>query len=379
MTSRILRHFCLAIASACFAASAAHADIAAFNAAVTKGDYKAAAAEAASTWPTLDKTRADIRVIAGEFGFMSYIAGDYASARKFSDFATTAVDGAPANPQHLVLLRLSEMKLDPSDATRAKLAAAVTERVNDPSADTISFLASDALVKRDFSLARWQDVQESAALGIKLTSAAGADYALENRQYQLFDIVAEFMIWHDVKSWDRLRALDDLIKADIRDAATDEAARRFVPLDHMVSAWFETVDVSIRGQDVNMRPRDAALKAVAEARKTLRQSDRFRALFDVHLDLDSCQRVSIESTRVQYPYSAAFRKLIGAVILHVDIDENGAVSNPQILAAVPSKPFGDAILENITRMRYRPGKKWSENCSLAEKGHVIIYRFQVPG
>ena len=58
-----------AFALALLAAAPATADIKAFNAKVLARDYKGAAAEAAATWPTLDKSCKDIAIIANEFGF----------------------------------------------------------------------------------------------------------------------------------------------------------------------------------------------------------------------------------------------------------------------------------------------------------------------
>ena len=51
------------------------------------GDFKKAAVEAVSTWPTLDKSRKDIAMIAREFGFVSYVVKDYAAAKTFAEFA----------------------------------------------------------------------------------------------------------------------------------------------------------------------------------------------------------------------------------------------------------------------------------------------------
>ena len=66
----------------------AMADIKAFNAAVKAGNYKQAAVEAKSVWATWDRQDRDTAVMAREFGFVSYVAGDFAAAR---DFAQTIV------------------------------------------------------------------------------------------------------------------------------------------------------------------------------------------------------------------------------------------------------------------------------------------------
>ena len=77
------------LAVAAFGVSMAHADIAAFNNRDEAGDFKAASSEAAATWPTLDKNRDDIEVIAREFGFAAYMAGDYPAALNLAEFAAT--------------------------------------------------------------------------------------------------------------------------------------------------------------------------------------------------------------------------------------------------------------------------------------------------
>lgn len=87
-------------------AGPARADIKSFNAAMQKGDYKAAAAEAASTWPTLNKSRDDLAIIAREVGFAAYLAGDFAAAKTYGE---AAVAGSNALGEEPILRAGSEV------------------------------------------------------------------------------------------------------------------------------------------------------------------------------------------------------------------------------------------------------------------------------
>src|SRR6185503_11214122 len=82
---RAVRYFAIAASLALFAFPA-FADMKAFNAAVKAGDYKTAAAEAKATWPTWNKSDPDTATVAREFGFVSYVAGDFAAAREYGAF-----------------------------------------------------------------------------------------------------------------------------------------------------------------------------------------------------------------------------------------------------------------------------------------------------
>src|SRR5262245_45006028 len=189
----------LALVGACVAALIAlpaFADIKAFNAAVTAGDYKKAAEEASATWPTLDKSRDDIALIAREFGFVAYVAKDYAAAKSFAEFsvAKSAEGAAEIRSQSSVLVRLSEHKLKPSSATRTALFTSLQERAALTGYDNISFAATDALVAHDLDKGRWKDASASTDLAVKLARAGGPSYSVELRRYELYGGVADYMV-----------------------------------------------------------------------------------------------------------------------------------------------------------------------------------------
>src|SRR4029077_4732879 len=114
------------LALACFGfAPPSFADMKAYNAAVKAGDYKAAAEEAKSVWPSWDKSQPETATVAREFGFAALIAGDNSSARDFGRFLTEKGASLPTpDDQPLVsavLFRSADYKITHQPAALAPL------------------------------------------------------------------------------------------------------------------------------------------------------------------------------------------------------------------------------------------------------------------
>jgi hypothetical protein len=369
--------FVRAVAGACVAALIAlpaSADIKSFNAAVGAGDFKKAAAEAAATWPTLDKSRTDIALIAREFGFVAYLAKDYAAAKTYAEFAAgQKVEGAEAaEAQTLanVLLRAAEFRLSPSEAARDALYGALEARAGLPSFDNISFAATEAVVGYDLEKGRWRDAIASADLSAKLAGAAGRGYLLERRRYELYGAVANYRVNDTRASYQKFVDLSHAMTEELLAAPSDAAAERMLPLYWDIHSWRGAVysHLKSRGRSI---PDD-------DYRKGEQPPERLKKLTDSHDDDEACQRVFDWRAKPDYPKSALYEGFVGAVILRVDIGEDGKASNPVVLAAMPEKHFSDAVLKHVGQMKWVPGKVWDKSkCSLAEKGHVITFYFQL--
>ena len=145
-----LRGVSLALAAAILLSAPASADIKSFNAAMQAGNFKLAASEAASTWPTLDEARDDLAIIAREFGFAAYMSGDFAAARTFATEALKESGDTPlvaaSRVQSAVLLRAAEHRSGATDQTRDALVQALQARATLPGLDGISFIAAQAAV-----------------------------------------------------------------------------------------------------------------------------------------------------------------------------------------------------------------------------------------
>lgn len=372
----------LALAGACLAAALialpAFGDIKSFNAAVTARDFNKAAAEAASTWPTLDKSREDIATIAREFGFVSYVAKDYEAAKTYAEFATAkmAEGAAPAElkSQTFVLLRLSELKLKPSPATRDALYGSLDARAALADYDNISFAATDALVAYDLDKGRWKDAAAAIDLAVKLSSAGGPGYSVERRRYELFGGVADYMVSKKPQVLEQFSQLRISLLNDISAAPSDAAAQKFVPLLWEVSAWRETLDAHLISRGIRNHTKGEGYEFDKSEHPDT--NGRLRRRLGGS-GSEGCQKKFDQKEKPSYPPSALYQGFVGSVIVRVDVDAEGKTSNPEILAAVPEKYFGDAVLKSVKDMRYLPGEIWGPSCSLAETGRVIAIKFQI--
>jgi TonB family protein len=362
-----------AIGLAVFLTLPAAADIKAFNEKVSARDFKAAAAEAAATWPTLDKTRKDIAIIAREFGFAAYMAGDYVAARTFAEFAVAnEPEGPDAQAQRATaaaLVMLAAYKQKPAQATRNELFSAMSARVTMPGFDIISFLGVDALVAYDLEKGNWQDAQASSTLAEQLTLAGGLAYKLNNRKFQLYNAVADYMVTKDKPVYDRLDALSETMRDDIDAAATEEEAAKFADFYWSVHAWKQAIGTHLVGR--------FKMKWPDKDDEEEGHSERVARLLDGRTDSKTCKLRIDMKKKPSYPASALYGGMIGVVILQVDIDGQGMASNAEVLTAVPEKYFGDAVLKSVKDIRYVPGEPWNTSCSLATKARVITFSFAI--
>lgn len=381
----------MAIAGVCLIAALialpAFADIKSFNAAVTAGDYRTAAAEAAATWPTLDKSREDIAVIAREFGFVSYVAKEYAAAKTFAEFAAAQnVEGdgaAEAKALGTLLLRAAEYRLKPSDAARDALFGALEARAALPSFDNISFAATEAVLGHDLDKGRWRNAAASAELATRLASAGGAYYAHERRKYELYRHVADYRVRERAETYDALTELLEAICAQAAAIPSDQAAQRFVELFWEVWAWRSALSAHLTSRGVREHTRKQAQRAADEKARWERlgaDEQLSRRLGRQPAGSDpACQKMFDPRRKPDFPSSALFRGFVGSVVLRADLDESGKLHNPEILAAVPEKFFGGAVLEASDDMRYVPGKVWdAASCTMAEDDRIVTFEFIIP-
>jgi TonB family protein len=390
-TSGFLR--LLPISGACLAAALlalpAFGDIKSFNAAVTAGDYGKAAAEASSTWPTLDKSRSDIALIAREFGFISYVAKDYTAARTYAEFAVSktaaGADAAEAKTISNILLQAAEHRLKPSEATRDTLFGALEARASLPNFDNISFAATEAVVDYDIEKGRWRDALASSELAMKLTTAGGPYYAYERHKYKLYSVIADYRVNEKARAYDQLSSLLEAVWSDAAATKTDKTADRFVELFWEVSAWRGTLSAHLtserdreftRGEEQRQAADKERWRGFGKDERLMRLIGRQPA----ESDSEACKKTFDARTKPDYPASAAFQGFVGSVVLRADIAEDGKLLNPKILAAVPEKYFGAAVLKEVDSMRYKPGKDWdSSACKMAETSRVITFQFQIGG
>ncbi len=370
-TVGVLRGLVMA-AGICLLAAPSLADIKSFNAAVQANDYKRATAEAAATWPTLNKSRKDIAIIAREFAFAAYKGGDSAAAKTYAE-AAIAAGQAEAEDLRLaseILLLLAEHTLAPSESTRDKVYVALEKRAALPDMDMIAYDAAEEIVFFDFARTDWKDAAGSSALGAKLAAKGGELLAPQRHRFDLNAAVASFMNRRTQQPYDDLQALTLRIVADVDAAPDDAAAKRFEDVYWDVSAW----SVAIQSL-LTMEKRFTANAGTSSFLLGASAGDRAARLLNLRVDDPACVPTRKAQDLPDYPDMAVFSGIAGAVIVQFDTDEQGAILNPRILAAAPSKIFGDAVLRHMRQARYEPGAKWGPGCSLARQARTATYSF----
>ncbi len=80
---------------------------------------------------------------------------------------------------------------------------------------------------------------------------------------------------------------------------------------------------------------------------------------------------------VAYPAGALDNGVAGAVIVKVDVEASFAVNNNRILAAVPQRYFGDAVMGAADSLKFTKSADAPADCALAQKDEVFTYIFQI--
>ncbi len=368
--ARLFGRLAVAAAAICMALPA-FADIKSFNAAMHTKDYRKAAAEAATTWPTLDKGRADLPIIANEFGFASLMATDYEAARTY---ATAALAGNGDDAFRIgaeLLLRLSEFKLTQSGATRDKLQTALEASATLPGIDLVSYIGVNALVTYDVESDSWRAARVSAALGEDLTSRGKSKPSVENLTFGLIRASSTYAINRDMASYKDLGSLNGKVLAAIASADSDEEAAKLGPVFWQLRAWQESARAQLRSNKDFKR--DEVDESEAWPRGVLSSRIGFSPL-----PANACTLDRPSFTRaVTYPNDARYGGVAGAVIVKIDVEESGVGSNMEILAAVPQRYFGDAVLGAADRIRFTKAPDAAPGCKLARKDKVFTYVFEL--
>lgn len=368
---RIALAACLSV----LVSGAALADITTFNTAVKAGNYKAAAAEAKTVWATWDMADHDTAIVAREFGFASYVAGDYAAARSYGQFlkdkgATLATpDDQPATSR--VLLAASSFRISANDATRKDLFEAVKAREAAPGLDSISMLASEALYKADWASGRWRDAADSGMSAYNILQRGGD--ALMARAFEARTTAAagDFLAQRDKTDYDRMVDTHEAIIDAINKTNDPKRRENLVCLAFSARAWsnaiynfFDSVQQTGSSIPVKVKHRDL--------------SDPDQAFFaSVQPSAAEWCAVDTDANVMRYPSSPLFNGMVGTVIMRFDVDDSGRITRSDVLAAVPARHFSEAVADAVPKIKFRPAAKAKPGCALARNDYVVTFTFRI--
>lgn len=348
-------------------ATPASADIKAYNAAVTAGDYKKAAAEAKATWATWDKTDSKTALFAREFGFISYVAGDYAAAREFGEFLKANGATLPT-PDDLpftsrVLLAAANYKLDSGGSNRQDLFNALQARETSPGIDMQTVLASEALYGGDFTKANWDGARESAKLSQRLLERGGDLFTQRALEARAIASETAFLGSRNPPAYDEIVDTHDAVVAAIDSALTLEKRQALLPLKFRMEAWAFAVEAYFQSV---MRTGSSISKKVTHRDLAYTQWALFQ---DTEVGPDHC-RTTVDLGSLKDYENPTFRGIVSAVILKVDVNDRGEITKSEILAAVPYQKFGEDVKRAVPSMRFKRAREAKPNCTLAAKSLV---------
>lgn len=374
MINRAIASVLAALTALLFVAAPASADIKAYNAAVAAGDYKKAAAEAKAVWAGWDRKRADTALIAREFGYISYVAGDYTAARDYGQFLKnngkflSTPDDQPATSA--VLLAIASFRLKSDEVERVQLLDALRLRQAAPGIDRQTVLAAEALYTSDWRSGDYHNTADSAGIAADLLSRGGKPLVVRSLQARSFNAIANFMAKPDRDDFFLVADAHDAVVDALDVSPNEEERAELLDLKFTLQAWADSIDAYFSSSfrleaNVLRRLKARVLKSPAHPLFPESTPDDVRCLMDFH------------GGGIKYPTSAAYRKLVGAVILRVDVDHEGRITNPRVLASVPSPEFGNELLKTIGTARYSRHADAKPGCLLFSPSHILKIKFQI--
>ena len=348
------RRFRIITALALLASMAAptHADIRAFNAAVQSGDYRAAAAEADTTWATLDRTSADTAAIAREFAWVSMLAGNPSSALVYTRFLVEQGPSLPTPDPTPAISRVlhdwASLATASSVTSRARLMDALRVRAIVPGRDLISARAAHALAAEAWSASDWPQTEAAAILAVRFFDELGAAQSPARYHARRLQALSNFM---RTKSVDAYAALYDMAGElhDLIAVTPDAAARERLSTEyHEAVAWGDAVYGAISASRRPLPARRFSTSAVHPSMAEL--------LFPAPGDaaLPRCRlTLARGAENPGFPFVSRFKDFSGEVIVALDVQPNGGFSNARILATAPAPDFAEATLDVVRSWRWR--------------------------
>jgi hypothetical protein len=376
-----VRVFAVTIALALGLSAAAFADIKAFNAAVTKGDYKTAAAEAQEIWKTWDKTNKQTALVVREFGFAAYMSGRFDLAKEFGQFLVEQGASLPTADKEprisAVLYRAADFALSSAEPQALALRQALLDRNKDSDVDMTSVLAWERLYLNRFTTGAWREAETDATAAAQFFGRASA-LLVKQRNAELTKNVSAFM-------WERLNNtaqrnrpyfgmadLHDGVVADINRIEDENVLKQLWPLKWISEAWVYSLESWLEESN-----RGAGTRISSELKpRELKQPDYVQHSEDAATSsLPVCEG-KFEGKEVRYPSSKGFSGSVGAVIARMETDTSGKVTQVEVLAQVPTETFAESVVSTLKTWKYVQTKT-GVSCRLNSRNHTYKVKFYI--
>ncbi len=357
-------------------AAPAIADIAGYNAAIRKGDAKAASEAAVEVWAGWDRSSPDTALMAREFGFAALAAGLNERAAEFGGFlvregaSLKTPDDQPATS--LVLLRAAELRLKTSDKTRDTLRQALFARNAAPGVDMTSVLAWELLYMSDWTASTWEESSKAATAAAEYLQRAGDVHAGRVSNAEVQAAAAAFMAGRVRQTnsrndhYTRMADAHDRV-IDRIDASTTPAARRtHWDAKWQAEAWaiaiesYLTSTYAQTGSLLNNKLQPRELKEPGAGQNPGSGTP------------ESFCSGDLKGPKITYPASKTYSGMVGSVIMRVTTDNTGKVTSVTELASIPSRGFAEGVRKSLSASRYVADSSAAAGCTL--QNDDLVYR-----
>jgi hypothetical protein len=326
-----IRNLLTALCTVSALAAPASADIKAYNAAVLKGDFAAAASEAAVTWPALDKSRPDIFVVGREFAWTSMLANKPQIARDIISSLSDSRVPDPAPKLTSVLLAWADFSAKPGNTTRKALANALAERAQTPTAELISLRAAQELFTHEWARDNFDGAASVISALISEIDASLTQETDVKLRSALIAQLATTIAWRGVER--NVLEFSGVNPTGAGGTENEGETKR------MREKWFP-----IAG-DPSIPPCD--------------------------LTLDTA------GVRPKYPKLALTKRLPGYAIYAFDIAEDGQFKSARVLGSAPHDMFTETIDEILPAWKWKMSDRNSSNNCRTPEVLIVDFVFEV--
>ncbi|MDP3737011.1 MAG: TonB family protein [Hyphomonadaceae bacterium] len=326
------------------AVAPASADLAAFNRSVLASDFYGAANAAAETWPSIDKKRAEIGVIAREFAWMSMLGGRPKDARTYSEFLIGLSPPADPSPETSKILHAwSGFRLTPTEGSRKALLAALEQRVAAGGADLVGQVAAADLLRFAETEALRADAVRARAIIAELDARRGPVPLVRQRQAELVAIINAFGEKQDAGPYQAMVQLDEALHREAFHPANASMREELFAIHDEAWAWRVVMESVIRSSGKQY----PVIAARHPEQLWLRDPDRSSKK-------PACLGWLTGMKDIKYPFKERKDRLTGAVIVDVAIAPDGSISSSRILSAVPPESgFNAAVLKSLETAKFK--------------------------
>jgi hypothetical protein len=367
----ICLRLCILAATVLALSPAARADLKAYNAAVTRGDFPAAANEIATTWAGLNKSRKDIFVIGREFGWTAMLAGKPLLARDVvgSLSGSGVTDDAPELTA--VLLAWANFRINAEAANRNKLFDALRARIQKPQADLISVRASQELFLNEWNRDAMNSAAEAASLAYKVVAELGPDMLDVQYEMRRFEAVARFVGKPDPTDFVVITALADEIEAKLKAETNQEKRKRLTTELANTLSWRGVEQQVLEARGRRLVDDEPRMSGNEGSTATWFPAGGDQSVPVCRVGVDTRGRTP------KYPSPALSKRLPGYAIYAFDTGDKGALKSGRVLGSAPHESFSETIDEIMPAWRWKmsPGPQ-PPNCRIPETFVVhFIFNF----